>query len=63
MLTALLRKPVRYNPFKCSVTEMKTQRGMLEQATEMRGGELVNSQFEQNIVDEQDKSGMRNFLY
>ena len=30
ILTALLRKPVRYNPFKCSVTEMETQHGMLE---------------------------------
>lgn len=41
---------------------MKTQRGRLEQTIEMRGYELVNSQFEQNVVDEQDKSGMRNFL-
>ena len=30
ILTTLLRKPVRYNPFKCSVTEMETQHGMLE---------------------------------
>lgn len=43
---------------------METQHGMLEQkATEMSEYELLNSAGEQNVVDKQAKSGMRNSLY